>query len=88
MSVSSVVISQSLIQELHEKSIELDKIPGLFTVQKVKPKAEKTKSTRVTLVPAPWKVRDTGEARSNQSTENNRNKNLLRNSREKQKKEM
>jgi len=41
--------SQELIQELSEKSIQLEEIPGLLTVQKVKPKMTKV-TTRVTQV--------------------------------------
>ena len=41
--------SQDLIKELSEKSIQLEEIPGLLTVQKVKPKLSKT-TTRVTQV--------------------------------------
>ncbi|XP_065672342.1 uncharacterized protein LOC136090155 [Hydra vulgaris] len=41
--------SQELIQELSEKSIQLEEIPGLLTVQKVKPKVSKL-TTRVTQV--------------------------------------
>ncbi|XP_047127882.1 uncharacterized protein LOC124808783 [Hydra vulgaris] len=40
---------QELIQELSEKSIQLEEIPGLLTVQKVKPKISKL-TTRVTQV--------------------------------------
>ena len=41
--------SQRKIQNYYEKSLELDDIPGLFTINKVKPK-ELKKSTHVANV--------------------------------------
>ena len=41
--------SQSLIKELNEKSLSLEEIPGLLTIEKVKPKLSK-ETTRVTQV--------------------------------------
>ena len=41
--------SQSLIKELNEKSLSLEDIPGLLTIEKVKPKMSK-ETTRVTQV--------------------------------------
>ena len=41
--------SQQLVKELSEQSLQLEEIPGLLTVQKVKPKLSKT-TTRVTQV--------------------------------------
>ena len=42
--------SQRNIQNCYEKSLKLDDIPGLLTINKVKPKELKKKSTRVTNV--------------------------------------
>ena len=41
--------SQRLVRELSEKSLQLEEIPGLLSVQKIKPKLSK-KTTRVTQV--------------------------------------
>ena len=39
-----------LIQENYEKSLNLEEIPGLLTVHKVKPKDIQEKNTRITNV--------------------------------------
>ena len=49
--------AQSLIRELNEKSIQLDEIPGLLTVKKIKPNLEKT-STRITQVHGSMRAKD------------------------------
>ena len=41
--------SQALVRELNEKSLNLEDIPGLLTIEKVKPKLSK-ETTRVTQV--------------------------------------
>ena len=43
------MLSQTLIHELNEKSLRLEDIPGLLTIEKVKPKMSK-ETTRVTQV--------------------------------------
>jgi hypothetical protein len=48
--------AMDMINELHEKSIKLDDIPGFMTIQKVKPNLSKT-NTRVTQVHGSMKAK-------------------------------
>ena len=44
-------MAQQLIHDCNEKSLQLEEIPGLLTVQEVKPKQKTKSSTRVIQVP-------------------------------------
>ena len=52
--------AQSLIREVAERSIQLEEIPGLLTIKKVKPNEEKkaTPTTRVTQVHGSMRAKD------------------------------
>ena len=49
--------AQSLIKEMAERSIQLEEVPGLLTIKKVKPNLQKT-STRVTQVHGSMRAKD------------------------------
>ena len=65
-------MAQQLIHDCNEKSLRSEEIPGLLTVQKVKPKQLTKSSTRVTQVHGSMEAKDVMN-RSNQS-KNRRNR--------------